>query len=334
MSPLLLNTLQFLGGFALLLGGAEFLVRGASRLALRLNISPVVIGLTVVAFGTSLPELLVSLIANLQGDQTAQLAIGNVVGSNIANLGLILGVVSILSPMPVERQLLFREYPIMLAVSLVFWGMAWDGTITRLEGGLLTAGILAFTAYSYVTVRELPPEEQLEAVEFTEEVLHVEKDGTPLGILRNLLLVLFGIVALVTGSNWLVDSAQFIARHFGVSELIIGLSLVALGTSLPELATSAVAAIRKEEDIAVGNLVGSNLFNMLAIVGIVALVKPLPAPLTMRTLDFPVMMVVAVLPLLLVLPRPHVMRRWNGAIMLAIYLGYNWWIYNAGRLPV
>ncbi len=334
MSPLLLNILLFLGGFALLLGGAEFLVRGASRLALRLNISPVVIGLTVVAFGTSLPELLVSLIANLQGDSAAQLAIGNVVGSNIANLGLILGLVSMISPIPVERQLIFREYPLMLAVSLVFWGMAWDGTITRWEGALLTAGIVAFTYFSYNLVRELPPEEQMEAVEFSEEVLEVEKDGTPLGLVRNFSLVLIGIVALVTGSNWLVDSAQFIARYFGVSELVIGLSLVALGTSLPELATSAVAAIRREEDIAVGNLVGSNIFNMLAIIGIVSLVRPLPAPLTMRTLDFPVMMLVAVLPLILVLPRPHVMNRWNGAIMLAIYLAYNWWIYNMGRIPM
>ncbi|HRJ43803.1 MAG: calcium/sodium antiporter [Caldilineaceae bacterium] len=326
MNPFLLNTLLFLAGFVFLTGGAEFLVRGASRFAVRLNVPLVVIGLTIVAFGTSLPELLVSMIANLEGGATADISIGNVVGSNIANLALILGLVAVLRPVSVERKLLFREYPLMLAVSLVFWAMAWDGEINRLEGVLLFLGLIGFTLYSYTSSRTLPADEQAEAMEFVEDVLEASESVTLSAIFRDLGFVLIGIIGLLMGANWLVDSATFMARHFGISELVIGLTVVALGTSLPELATSVVAILRKEGDIALGNLVGSNLFNILAIVGITAMVKPLPAQLAMRTFDFPVMLLISLLPLLLVLRRPHEMNRWNGAVMLSLYLAYNLWI--------
>lgn len=327
MNELLLNIVLFLLGFAFLTGGAEFLVRGASRLAVRLNVPLVVVGLTVVAFGTSLPELLVSLLANLQGGSTAELAIGNVVGSNIANMALILGVVAVLRPVGVERQLLFREYPLMLAVSLIFVWMAWNGEVSRWEGGLLFLGLIGFTVWSYTANRSMSAEEQSETLEYVEDVLQAESGQTVSALIRDFGLVAIGITILVIGANWLVESATFIARTFGVSELVIGLSLVALGTSLPELATSIVAILRSEGDIALGNLVGSNLFNMLAIVGITASVRPLPAPLSMHSVDFPIMLIVAALPLVLVLPRPHQMSRWNGIVMLTFYFTYNIGIY-------
>ena len=359
MNPLLLNILLFLVGFVLLTGGADFLVRGASRLAVRLNVPLVVIGLTVVAFGTSLPELVVSLIANLQGGSRAELAIGNVVGSNIANLALILGVVAVLRPLMVERQVLQREYPLMIGISLVFTWMAWDGQIAQWEGVLLFLGLLGFVYWSYAASRSLAEEKESEALEYIggeavdsstqaeagsadtlaqsqERIARAARN--PLlpaaisGLFRSLLLrdigmVVLGISVLVLGADWLVDSATFIATYFGVSELVIGLSLVALGTSLPELAASVVAILYKRGDIAMGNLVGSNLFNMMAVVGITASVRPLPAPLSMRCVDFPVMLVVAVLPFLLVLPSPHIANRWKGALMLAIYVGYIIGIY-------
>ncbi len=363
MNSLVFNILLFLVGFALLTGGADFLVRGASRLAVRLNIPLVVIGLTVVAFGTSLPELVVSLIANLQGGTKANLAIGNVVGSNIANLALILGVVAVLRPLPVDRQLIQREYPLMIGVSLLFTLMAWDGQVVRWEGVLLFLGLLGFIYWSYVGSRSLAEEKESEALEYIGGEAEVgpstgdptdavggETEGSedeltqsqeriaraarnpllPAAIselfrsllLRDVGMVVIGISILVFGADLLVDSATFIARHFGVSELVIGLSLVALGTSLPELAASVVAILYRRGDIALGNLVGSNLFNMLAIVGITAGVRPLPAPLTMRCVDFSAMLFVAVLPLLLVLRSPHQVSRWKGAVMLTLYCAY------------
>lgn len=333
MNPLFLNILLFLGGFVLLTGGAEFLVRGASRLALRLKIPAVVVGLTIVAFGTSLPELMVTLLANLAGGAAGDIAIGNVVGSNIANLALILGIVLILRTIQVERQMLFREFPIMLAATVLFIVMAWNGEISRLEGVILFIGIIVFTVYSYTSSRSLPAEEQSEVAEYVEEVLEAEPQTSMLILWRDIGFILIGLICLVVGANWLVDSAIFLARMFGVSELVIGLTLVAVGTSLPELATSVVAVLRKEGDIAVGNLVGSNIFNILAIIGISATVRALPAPLSMRTVDLPLMLVVAGLTMLLVLPKPHRMVRWHGAILLAVYAAYNVWLFTSGSVP-
>jgi cation:H+ antiporter len=333
MNPLLFNIVLFLAGFVFLTGGAEFLVRGSSRLALRMKVPAVVVGLTVVAFGTSLPELMVSLIANLQGGDAANIAIGNVVGSNIANLALILGIVSLLRPMSVERQLLFREYPLMLIVSVIFFAIAWDGSIGRIEGIVLFLGLLGFTYFSYTTSRTLPADEQSELAGFVAEDVKAESRPSTLTLLRDIGFILLGIVGLLIGANWLVTSSTFIAREFGISELVIGLTLVAVGTSLPELATSVVAILRKEGDIALGNLVGSNIFNILAIIGITSIVRDLPVPLSMRVVDFPLMLVVSALPLLLVLPRPHLMQRWNGALMLVIYIGYNIWLFTSGSVP-
>lgn len=329
MNPFLLNSILFLAGFALLVGGAEFLVRGATRFAIRLKVPMVVIGLTIVAFGTSLPELLVSLIANLEGGATADISIGNVVGSNIANLALILGLVAVLRPVSVERKMLYSEYPLLLIVTLIFWAMAWNGVISQVEGVLLFLGLIGFTLYSYTASRSLPAQEQAEVIEFVEDVL-VGNGGVSLTVLfRDLSFVIIGIIGLLIGANWLVDSATFFAKTFGVSELVIGLTVVAVGTSLPELATSVVAILRKEGDIALGNLVGSNLFNVLGIVGITATIKALPAPLTMRTFDFPVMLVVALLPMLLAFRSPHILQRWGGVLLLLLYVGYTGWVLMA-----
>jgi cation:H+ antiporter len=329
MNDLLFNGLIFLAGFAFLTGGAELLVRGASRVALRFKVPLVVIGLTIVAFGTSLPELLVTVIANAQGGSVAEMAIGNVVGSNIANFALILGIIAVLRPVSVERKLLSQEYPLMLIALLVFIGMAWNGIVTRWEGALLVLGLVGFTLRSYTATRTLPAE----AIGLPEDVLQVETQTSVGALLRDVGLIVVGIAGLLIGANWLVDSATFIALYFGISELVIGLTLVAVGTSLPELATSAVAILRKEGDIAVGNIVGSNLFNVLAIVGISSLVRPLPAPLGMRMVDFPFMFLIGLLPLLLVLPRPHVMNRWKGALMLVLYAGYTMWLFSGGSIP-
>ena len=319
-NPMLLNALLFIAGFVLLTGGAEFLVRGASRLAARFNVSHVVIGLTIVAFGTSLPELLVSLVANLEGNGGSEIAIGNIVGSNIANLGLILGLAGLLAVIPVERHLIRREYPLMILVSVIFIAMAWNGQIGRWEGVILVIGLVAFTFYSYTNNRPDPSEGEL-ALEVMDAIdsdigqvsTHPVADG---------LFVLLGIAALAIGANWLVDSARFIAVTAGVSELVIGLTLVALGTSLPELATTLIAVYRNQGDIAVGNVVGSNLFNMMMIGGVSSLIRPLPVPTHMSSFDFPVMLGITVIGYLLVVGRPHRIARWQGGVLFLCYVAY------------
>ena len=327
-----IDTVGFLVGFVLLAGGAEFLVRGASRIAARFNVSAAVIGLTIVAFGTSLPELLVSLIANIEGDGGSEIAIGNIVGSNISNLGFTLGVAGLLASIPIERGLLRREYPLLLVVSAGFIVMAWNGSISRLEGLILLAGLGLFSYYSYKSVRSsqyLHAEESLEVVRSTDAGI-----GQPSKhLVRDTIYVVVGLVALVIGAEFLVRASESIARTVGVSDLVIGLSLVALGTGLPELATTVVAVLRKETGIAFGNVVGSNLFNMLSIGGITALVRPLPVPLHMRLFDFPVMMGITVLVFVMVLPIPHQLNRWKGAVLVTLYSGYIFALFVVNGSP-
>lgn len=318
----------FLAGFVLLTAGAEFLVRGASLMARRAGVSPVMIGLTVVAFGTSLPEFLVSLTANLRSDGAGEIAIGNIVGSNIANLALILGIAAVLSVIPVDRQMRRREYPLLIGVTILFAVMAWNGTIDRTGGIILTLVLIGFTYYSYTAARFFEPEEAADVA----EVL-----GLPLGRFKDhpatfVSFIVIGVLGLILGANWLVDSAQFIARTLNVSELVIGLTLVAIGTSLPELATTVVAIVRGESDIAVGNVIGSNLFNMLFIGGISALIKPLVIPQHMFDVDFPVMIGVTLLVYLMIAIRPHNLRRWHGIVLLLVYGLYTYWLFAQGRV--
>jgi cation:H+ antiporter len=320
----------FLIGFVFLTGGAELLVRGASRLAARLGIRNAVIGLTVVAFGTSLPELLVSMVANVSGE--SDIAIGNIVGSNIANMGLILGVGALLSPLYVDSRIVRREFPLVLAVSLAFVVMAWDGQIGLVEGILLVLGLAWFT-YSSYTATETSPVKVLEGRADMRIATTVDEAiGRPsTNPWLDAGLVLIGLGGLILGANWLVSAAESLARAFGVSELIIGLTLVAVGTSLPELATTVIAVRRREADIAVGNVVGSNLFNMLFIGGLSALIHPLAVQPRVLTADLPVMVGITLAVFLMTLRPPFRFERWQGGILLAVYLTYMVWLFTGGN---
>jgi cation:H+ antiporter len=304
-------------GLVLLIAGAELLVRGASRLALRFGISPLVVGLTVVAFGTSAPELAVSVQAGLAGQ--SDIAAGNIVGSNIFNVLFILGLAALILPLAVSQQLVRLDVPLMIGVSLLFWIMALDGRIGRFDGLLLVVGIAAYTLFAIRQGRrDGPPIETQHAQEFG------AANGAWLGRLPvQLALIASGLALLVLGASWLVDSAVAIARVLGVSELVIGLTIVAAGTSLPEVATSIVAALRGERDIAVGNVVGSNIFNLLGIGGIAALVTPgglEVAPALLR-LDLPVMAAVA-FACLPIFATGHLIARWEGGLFVAYYAAY------------
>ena len=258
--------LLLLAGFVLLIGGAELLVRGAARLAADLGISPLVVGLPVVAFGTSSPELAVSVLSAHGGQ--AGIALGNVVGSNICNVLLILGLSALVAPLVVARQVVRLEVPIMIGVSLLLTLFALDGAVGRWEGALLFATVITYTVW---TVRRSRRELREEAA--TEEA---PPAGGRAGRVGQLLQILGGLVLLGVGSKWLIDGAVSVATFFGVSDLVIGLTIVPVGTSLPEIATSLIAVIRGERDLAVGNVVGSCVFNIGAVLGITGVILPIP----------------------------------------------------------
>ena len=305
--------LLFLAGIVLLILGADLLVRGASRIALALGVSPLVVGLTVVAFGTSAPESAVSVKAALAGQ--ADIAYGNVVGSNVFNVLFILGLSALVAPLLVDRQLMRRDVPVMIGASLLLPALALDGRIGRLDGALLFAGILAYTVYSVLQSRKEAADRRA-----AEPETKPEPTG-PAAV--NVLLVLGGLAMLVLGARWLVDGAVEFARALGVSELVIGLTIVAAGTSLPEVATSVLAAWRGQREIAVGNVVGSNIFNVLCVLGLAGLVAPTGVPVAAQALAFdtPVMIAVSVacLPIFFT---GHVIARWEGALFLFFYIAY------------
>ena len=256
----------FVAGLIALFFGGEFLVRGASAVARHFRLSPMVIGLTIVGFGTSAPELLVSVQAAWAGKPG--IAIGNVLGSNISNILLILGVCAAIAPLVIHASKLWRDFGVMLGATALIWWMLADGTISRLDGVVLVAGILAYLAMSFLSGKVEEP------------------DDAPLMVpWKAWGFTLLGLVTLVIGARLLVDSATIIAESFGISQAVIGLTIVAVGTSLPELATSIVAIIRKQTDIAVGNVVGSNIFNLLSILGITALITPIPAEARFAAID-------------------------------------------------
>lgn len=301
-------------GLAGLFFGGEWLVRGSSRLARSFGIPPLIIGLTVVAFGTSAPELLVSLSAAL--GTSSDIALGNVIGSNIANIGLILGLSALLFPVVVHIGLVQREIPIMIAVSAAAALMMGDGEISRLDGLLLLAGFVGFNLLMYrKTMRERQVGQLSEA-----DLVEGAENGAPVNRLRAALLIVIGIALLVVGARLTVDNAVVVARSVGVSELFIGLTLVAVGTSLPELATSLVAALRRQNDIAVGNVVGSNGFNLLLILGITAVVRPIPASAEVIAFDAPIMVGFALLALLFA--GNQRVSRWEAGALLAAYIGF------------
>jgi cation:H+ antiporter len=308
------------GGLVLLAVGAEALVRGASRLAAALGIAPLVIGLTIVAFGTSAPEMAVSVQSVLAGQP--DIAVGNAVGSNILNVLLILGLSAVITPLVVAQQLVRLDVPIMIGVSVLLLLLALNGYIEQWEGGVLFAGIIGYTVFQIVQSRKGKESAAVEA-EYAEEYGKPEP-RTAGRMLLNVALAIVGLALLVLGASWFVDGATQLARAYGISELIIGLTIVAMGTSLPEMATSLVAAFRGERDIAVGNVVGSNIFNILAVLGLSSIVAPgqgLPVSLGMLELDIPFMVAVAVacLPIFLT---GNTIARWEGAVFVAYYVAY------------
>ncbi len=306
-------------GFVVLVLGAEWLVRGSARLATAAGISPLVVGLTVVAFGTSAPELAVSLMSAFQGK--ADIALGNVVGSNIFNVLVILGLSALIIPLVVHRQLVRFDIPVMIFLSLLMWVLALDGRVGRIDGIVLASLAFGYTGY---LIRRSRREEAGVRLEYEKEYGSPEH-GKPTAaeVMKMIGLVVIGTAGLVAGSKWLVDGAVFIAREFGVSELIIGLTIISLGTSLPEVATSVVAALKGERDIAVGNIVGSNTFNIVSVLGIAAAVSPagISVPAEALRFDIPFMVVIAVAcwPMF---ADGHRVSRANGAVLLGAYAAY------------
>ncbi len=303
-------------GLALLVGGAEFLIKGASKLAATLGISPLIIGLTVVAFGTSAPELAVSLNASLQGQ--ADIALGNVVGSNICNVLLVLGVSSVISPLIVAEQLVRLDVPIMIGVSGLLLLFGTDGQLSRSDGVILFLGGLIYTTFLLAQSRKGKDKGVLdEYVDLEEQPTSMKETGL------NFLMFAGGALTLVAGSQMLVTSATTIARAFAVDELIIGLTVIALGTSLPELATSVMASVRGERDIAVGNVIGSNIFNILVVLGLTSAASTngiaiLPSA---RAFDMPVMLAVAIMCFPIFFTDNEVSRG-EGMLLLSYYLLY------------
>ncbi len=310
----MITTLEILGGFVLLLFGAEFLVRGAVALARRLDVSPMVIGMTIVAYGTTAPELVVSVEAALGG--VPGIAVGNVVGSNIANILLILGAASLVHPILCTPRLLFRDTSVMLGAAILFVGLALTGTISRTQGILMIAAIICYSLYTYWAERRRSQTKDIlekEAEEFSEG---------PRSVWLALLAVIGGIVSVVVGARILISGALTAARYFGVGDEVIGLTLVAIGTSLPELATAMVAAWRRHTDVAIGNVIGANIYNVLAIMGVVSIISPLEIPEQIGRFDIWFMLAVTLALLVAVVAFKGVTRGVGGVFLgaYAVYL--------------
>ncbi|MEQ8667598.1 MAG: calcium/sodium antiporter [Pirellulales bacterium] len=319
---LLLAWIGIISGLAALVGGGEALVRGASRLATSLRVNPLVIGLTVVAFGTSAPELTVSVQSALAGN--SDIAIGNVIGSNIFNVLFILGLSAIIVPLVVSSRLIRWDVPIMIGASLVTLGLGWDQQISRIEGMFLFGGIIGYTVWCIRSSRKERPEVKA-------EFAHEWQQNSPgSSTLVDIVLIVVGLIALGIGSRFLIYGAVLVAEDLGVSKLIIALTIVAAGTSVPEVVTSLVAAIRQERDIAVGNVVGSNIFNILCVLGLSSAISPNGITVSPNALEFdiPVMIVVAIacLPILFT---GHVISRWEGGLFLFYYIAYTAYLVSS-----
>lgn len=314
MSGLLLSLLLLLVGVTLLTLGADRLVAGSSAIALRTGISPLLIGLTVVAIATSSPELMVSLLAALQ-DRSA-IAVGNVVGSNIANIALVLGVAAVLCPVPGSRAVTHREMPVMLGVSILLLVLVFNGFISRLEGVLLLGLLLCFIAFQIVLARR-----QMTEFSDSEEVLAHQG----IGIRRAIVYILIGVVGLYLGSEAFIRGAVDLGMRIGISEAVIGLTVVSVGTSLPELAATVAAAWKRQTDLVLGNIIGSNIFNVLCVLGLTATIVPLHAG-GVGLVDLGVMLAFALLVWLLFLYRGRAGRAMGLALLLS-YAGYVYYLF-------
>lgn len=317
--------LSFLLGLAALIVGAELLVRGASKLALRFGISPLVVGLTVVSLGTSAPELAVSVQSAMSNQ--ADIAVGNVVGSNILNVLFILGLSALITPLIIDRQLIRQEVPIMVGTCLLLAVLAWDGSLSRIDGSILACLLVVYTAFLIVQSRRQETSADPDAQANADP-----GSGWDSKLPVQIAMIVAGLILLVLGAGWLVQAAVTFAKLLGVSEMVIALTIVAVGTSLPEVATSITAAIRGERDIAVGNVVGSNIFNILGVLGISSAVAPdgLSIAPAMMAFDIPVMIAVAIacLPIFFT---GNLIARWEGALFLALYVGYTVYLVMAAQ---
>jgi cation:H+ antiporter len=306
--------LYLVGGLVLLFVGAEGLIRGSSNLAIKIGITPLVVGLTVVAFGTSTPELVVSLKAALLGNSS--ISLGNIIGSNIANIALILGVAAIIKPLNVHAKVIMREIPIMIGISLLLLFLLLDGEIGFIDGLIFVIGLVVYLIANVMMAHK----EKNPAV----EIEFKEGLKSKLGIPISIILMIAGLGLLILGANLFVQSAIAIAKKFNVSDAIIGLTIVAIGTSLPELITSIVASYKNEADIAIGNVVGSNVFNILGILGITALIIPISS-VGISNIDLGVMLFTAII--LFPLSRTGFsISRFEGAFLLFGYAGYMYYL--------
>jgi cation:H+ antiporter len=312
---MLTAVIQLVAGFLLMVWGADRLVSGSSALARNLGVSPLVIGLTIIGFGTSAPELVVSAVATLQGN--AGLAVGNALGSNIANMGLVLGATALIYPLRLESTALKREYPMLLLIMLVCFLMGLDGRYSHTEGWILLASLLVVVIWIINIGLRRPPSDPL-AEEFEAEI---PKD-TPTKAAIFWLIV--GLIVLPVSSKFLVDGAVTIAQVLHVTDVTIGLTVVALGTSLPELATAITAALRKEDDLAIGNIIGSNIFNLLGVLGIAAVLRPVDIYPIILARDFPAMFLITGVLYLLAsdFRGPGRIGRRSGSVLLAMFTGY------------
>ena len=302
--------------------GADRFVTGASGLAYSYGVSPLIIGLTIVAFGTSAPEMLVATMASLQGN--TGIAIGNAIGSNIANIALVLGIAALIKPMTVQSQTLNREFPLMLLVMLTGLVLIWDGWFSRLDGILLLTGMLILVVWIIHLARSASPDDRLKT-EFITEISTGASSG------RTAWMLFSGLVLLLVSSRMMVWGAVNIATTFGISDLVIGLSIVAIGTSLPELAAT-IAAVRKgEHDLAIGNVVGSNMFNILAVFGIAGVISPGEFDQVVLSRDFPVMIGLTVALYLMARGLRNSsqgrIQRWEGGLLLTVFIAYQVWVF-------
>ena len=308
----MLTYFLFLVGFVLLIKGADWLVDGSSSVARKLKISNIVIGLTIVAFGTSAPELIVNIMASIRGN--SDIAIGNIVGSNIANILLILGISAIIFPLAVKKGTVFKEIPLSLLAVVALWFMANDvlldgasaNTLGVIDGFIFILFFIIFLYYTFGISKSKNKEDKAKEFKTSSSVF----------------LILIGIAALTIGGNWIVEGAIMIAKHLGISEALIGLTIVAIGTSLPELATSAVAAYKKNPDIAIGNVVGSNIFNIFWILGVSALIHPIRfAPIMNFDIYF-LVFTTAFLFISMFIGKKHLLERWQGVLFILTYVAY------------
>jgi len=325
---MLIAIAQLIGGFILLVWGADRLVAGASALARNLGVSPLIIGLTIIAFGTSAPELVVSGVAAARGNPA--LAVGNAIGSNIANIGLILGLTALVYPLRVESETLKREYPVLTLIMIGSFIMAADLLYSRTEGWLLLTGLVALLIWMVRFALRRGPDDPL-AAEYEAEI---PKD---MATRKAVMWLLVGLIILPLSSKFLVDGAIFVARSLQVSEAVIGLTVMALGTSLPELAAALTSALRHEDDLAIGNVIGSNMFNILGVLGVAAVVHPVEVEMLMLKQDFPVMFLLTVLLFFMAygISGPGRISRRSAALLLTLYLAYQVlvWITATPVLP-